>query len=66
LEGQTVFDPMMGSGTTGAASVQNNRKFMGIEIESEKFELAKARIEGAIYTNSTISRIRNGGADRMN
>ena len=59
VEGQTVFDPMMGSGTTGAAAVQNDRKFIGIEIESEKFELAKARIGGAICTNSTISRIRN-------
>ena len=44
LEGHTVFDPMMGSGTTGAAAVQNNRKFIGIEIDSDKFEIANARI----------------------
>lgn len=44
VEGQTVFDPMMGSGTTGIAAVQNNRKFMGIEIDSDKFEIANARI----------------------
>ena len=43
-EGQTVFDPMMGAGTTGAAAIQLDRKFIGIEIDSEKFELAKARI----------------------
>ena len=40
----TVFDPMMGSGTTGIAAIRNNRKFIGIEINPEKFEIAKARI----------------------
>ena len=50
MEGQTVFDPMMGSGTTGVAAVKNNRKFVGIEIDSDKFKIAKARIE-AIHTN---------------
>jgi hypothetical protein len=51
VEGQIVFDPMMGSGTTGAVTVQNNRKFIGIEIESEKFEIAKARIGKIICSN---------------
>lgn len=40
----TVLDPMMGSGTTGIAAIRNNRKFIGIEINPEKFEIAKARI----------------------
>jgi hypothetical protein len=44
VKGQAVFDPMMGSGTTGAAAVQDDRKFIGIEIDSDKFEIAKARI----------------------
>lgn len=44
LEGQTVFDPMMGSGTTGAAAVKLRRRFIGIEIDSDKFEVAKTRI----------------------
>lgn len=34
----------MGSGMTGIAAIRNNRKFIGIEINSEKFEIAKARI----------------------
>ncbi|MGH9925534.1 MAG: DNA-methyltransferase, partial [Nitrososphaera sp.] len=50
-EGQTVFDPMMGSGTTGAAAIQLGRKFIGIEIDSDKFEIAEARI-GRISTNT--------------
>ena len=49
MEGQTVFDPMMGSGTTGIAAIQNNRKFIGIEIDSEKFEIANARIGEASH-----------------
>lgn len=44
VEGQTVFDPMMGSGTTGVAAVQIARKFIGIEIDSEKLEIATRRI----------------------
>ena len=40
----TVLDPMMGSGMTGIAAIRNNRKFIGIEINPEKFEIAKARI----------------------
>lgn len=43
LENQTVFDPMMGSGTTGAAAIRLNRRFIGIE-ESYKFHTAKSRL----------------------
>jgi site-specific DNA-methyltransferase (adenine-specific) len=44
-EGDTVFDPMMGSGTTGKMAKQLNRNFIGIEKEPEYFEIAKQRIE---------------------
>ena len=44
-EGDTVLDPMMGSGSVGLACKKNNRKFIGIEIEKEYFDLAKERIE---------------------
>ena len=30
-EGDTILDPCMGSGTTGVASNNTNRKFIGIE-----------------------------------
>ena len=53
VEGQTVFDPMMGSGTTGTGAVQNDRKFIGIEIDYDKFEIAKARIGKIISTIRT-------------
>ena len=43
--GGTVFDPFMGSGTTGVAAIQLNDKFVGIEREPEYFNIAKKRLE---------------------
>lgn len=43
----TVFDPYMGTGTSGVASVQTGRNFIGIEKELKYFEIAKKRIEEA-------------------
>ena len=43
-EGDTVFDPFLGSGTTGKMAVRLNRKFIGIEKVSEYFEIAKTRV----------------------
>jgi len=37
----------MGSGTTGVAAVNGGRKFVGIEIEREYFDIACQRIERA-------------------
>ena len=42
-----VFDPFMGSGTTGVAAVQMGRKFIGIELEPRYFDIACERIENA-------------------
>ena len=43
-EGDIVLDPFMGSGTTGLAALELNRKFVGIEMNNEYFELSKQRI----------------------
>lgn len=43
-ENQIVMDPMLGSGTTAISALKLNRKFIGIEIDPETFEIAKARI----------------------
>jgi DNA modification methylase len=37
----------MGSGTTGVACVELDRRFIGIEVSKEYFEIAKKRIKGA-------------------
>ena len=44
--GDTVLDPMMGSGTTGKMAKLLKRNFIGIEKDPEYFEIAKKRIEG--------------------
>ena len=54
-EGDTVFDPFMGSGTTGKMAKLNNRNFIGIEKVEEYFKIASDRIN--LSTNST----RDGG-----
>ena len=40
-----VLDPFMGSGTTGVAAVRLGRRFIGVEIDPEYFEIAKRRIQ---------------------
>lgn len=40
-----IVDPFMGSGTTGIACKNLNRDFIGIEIDTEYYEIAKKRIE---------------------
>jgi site-specific DNA-methyltransferase (adenine-specific) len=51
-ENNVVLDPFLGSGTTGVCAIQNNRKFIGIEISKEFFEIAKNRINQAIMQNT--------------
>lgn len=44
-EGDTVLDCFMGSGSTGVACLNTNRRFIGIEKDDKYFEIAKKRIE---------------------
>lgn len=43
-EGDTVLDNCMGSGSTGVACANTNRKFIGYELDSKYFEIAKERL----------------------
>lgn len=43
-ENEIVLDNVMGSGTTGIACINTNRKFIGIEKDKEYFRLAKQRL----------------------
>ena len=43
-EADIVFDPFLGSGTTGKVAKLLNRKFIGIEIDTEYFKMCKERI----------------------
>ena len=44
-KGETILDNCMGSGSTGVACLNTNRKFIGIELDDNYFEVAKKRIE---------------------
>lgn len=44
----SIFDPYMGSGTTGVAAIQAGRKFIGIERDERYFEISCRRIEQAV------------------
>lgn len=44
-EGEVVFDPFMGSGSTGVACKKTNRDFVGIEIDKNYYDIAVERIE---------------------
>lgn len=44
LEGDTVLDCFMGSGTTGVASKKLGRNFIGIEVNDDYFKIAEERI----------------------
>ena len=46
--GDVVFDPFMGSGTTGVACAKLGRKFTGIEIDPGYFDIACRRIAAAL------------------
>lgn len=43
--GDLVVDPFMGSGTTGVASLKLGRKFLGIELDENYFEIAVNRLK---------------------
>ena len=47
-EGETVLDFTMGSGSTGIACVNTNRKFIGIELDDDYFHIAKKRINDRV------------------
>jgi ParB family chromosome partitioning protein len=41
-----VFDPFLGSGTTGAAALQAGRRFVGIDVDRDAVRLASRRLAG--------------------
>ena len=49
-EGMTVLDNTMGSGSTGVATKQLNRNFIGMELDPTYFKIAKKRIESTPIT----------------
>jgi DNA modification methylase len=46
-EAKTILDTFMGSGTTGVACVKTGRKFIGIELDPDYFDIACCRVREA-------------------
>ena len=51
-EGDIVLDNCMGSGSTGIACINTGRKFFGIELNDKYYEIAKQRIDNAVFSLS--------------
>ena len=56
---EIVLDNCMGSGTTGIAALNTNRKFIGIELKRKYFDIAQKRIE------KQINQAFNGGGSNV-
>jgi site-specific DNA-methyltransferase (adenine-specific) len=48
-EGDLIFDPFMGSNTTGKMALLNKRSFIGIEISEKYYAISKKRVEEMKY-----------------
>lgn len=51
-EGGACLDPFMGSGTTGIACLQTGRRFIGVEIDKDYYDIACQRIADAQVKNA--------------
>lgn len=50
--GPRILDPFMGSGTTGAAAINQGKKFTGIEVSQTYFKVAIERLAGCAKTRA--------------
>lgn len=54
-----VLDPFMGSGSTGVACRRLGRSFIGFELNSDYFNIARERIENGVVTRDTENAVKN-------
>ena len=53
-EGDVIFDPFFGSGTTGVACKHINRNFIGVELDEDYYREASKRIENTRSKKNTV------------
>jgi DNA modification methylase len=49
-----ILDPFMGSGSTGEACIKKSRKFIGVELSKEYFEIARNRLSENVLDSELI------------
>ena len=59
--GHTVLDPFMGGGSTGVAAVKEGRRFTGVEVEPQWFDMARQRISEALKQPDLFVRVAERG-----
>ncbi|MDD7317601.1 MAG: DNA adenine methylase [Prevotella sp.] len=50
-----IFDPFMGVGSTGVASLELDRRFIGVELDREYFDASKKRIDEIISNKAKVT-----------
>ena len=60
VEGNVILDPFMGSGTTGEAALNLNRRFIGIEVDKNHYSKSKKRLTNL---KSKLEQIKKTGID---
>lgn len=56
-EGELVLDNCMGSGSTGVACINTDRKFIGIELDDKYFEIAENRLKEATEKKEELLKV---------
>jgi site-specific DNA-methyltransferase (adenine-specific) len=64
-EGDTELDNTMGSGSTGVAAVRCKRNFIGIEMDSEYYQVAEKRIQETVLVSELAHNTSNALADLL-
>lgn len=59
IENETVLDFTMGSGSTGVACANINRKFIGIELNEKYFSIAEKRIQESYFKGELFNDYQN-------
>ena len=52
--GETVLDPMCGSGTTAILAANNHRKFVAIEMNADYVDIIRQRMKDEVTTNAQL------------
>lgn len=53
--GDIVCDPFLGSGSTGVSAIELHRKFIGIEIDQDTYNIAKNRLQHCAICGHELS-----------